>query len=237
MYYVFILLFGLLSSCSENPSIVPAAARTDSPVKTPSPPDAYPQVLKGWLPEYSAFVESKVSDDFPGLLGLDAVRMGTVCPKWIGLDRGEREKFWSALLYSIAGPESGRSRTVVYRETTMSIDSVTGLQIRSEGLLQLSYVDVPNYRYPNGDISWEDDKEMALADYAASVRSGNPARTILNAYSNLNLGLFIMNRLAASYPGDSLEKTFGRYWSVMRSANSTFAIVMSSLKSKMPACF
>ncbi len=87
----------------------------------------------------------------------------------------------------------------------MSLDSVTGLQIRSEGLLQLSYIDVPSYQYTAGDIDWMKDKAMALSDYAAGATSGNPARTLLNAYANLNLGLFIMNRLIISHPAERLE--------------------------------
>lgn len=247
MNYVFIVLLAALSACApashsstpnptENPITEPPITDpgTDDPVTNP---DAYPQVISGWLDAYSNFVEAKVSDVYPALLGIGAARMTTVCPKWSALDRESRERFWSGLLYAIAGPESGRNRTAVFRETGLSTDSVTGLQIRSEGLLQLSYVDVVNYRYPGGDISWEHDRAMAYADYAAARSSGNPERTILNAYSNLNLGLFIMNRLTGNYPSEKLETTLGKYWSTMRPANSTFAKVMTGLKSKMPACF
>ena len=163
--------------------------------------------------------------------------MASVCPNWAELDRDERQRFWSALLYSIATRESGHLRTAVYRETTMSIDSVTGLQIRSEGLLQLSYVDVVNYRYPSGEISWENDRTMALDDYAAGRKSGNPKRTILNAYANLGLGLFIMNRLAAVHPNQSIQAAFGRYWSTMRTTSSSHPKVLASLKARIPRCF
>jgi hypothetical protein len=204
---------------------------------SPTSPEARPQVLRGWLPEYSSFIEAKVSDVFPALLGISDSRMSTVCPNWGSLDREAREKFWSALLHSIAVPESALTRNMIYREATMSVDAVTGLQIRSEGLLQLSYVDVRNYRYPSGEISWEKDRTMALADYASGTKSGNPKRTLLNAYANLNLGLFIMNRLQAIHPSEKLEKAYGRYWHTMQTTSRSFSKVVSGLKTKIPACF
>lgn len=233
-----------LSACGEQTPkvtlsqddiiIPPPVVPTNPPVATPGDK---PQVIAGWLDDYSVAIEDNVSRNYPELLGLTSTRMKTVCPAWDRLDRETREKFWSALLWSIAGPESGRNRTVIYRETTMSIDSVTGQQIRSEGLLQLSYVDVPNYRYKGGDISWENDKEMALSDYAKALTKGNPERTILDAYANLNLGMWIIYRqLVHLHPAEMLETALGRYWSVMRVSGSSFSKVLANLKTRIPAC-
>jgi hypothetical protein len=238
VFFVSGLLF--LSACGAQTGVSNKEMQADSVTK-PSVPsadaNASPQVIRGWLSEYSSHIENKVAGDYPALLGVADRRMATVCPNWFGLSRGDREKFWSSLLYSIAGPESGRQRTAIYRETTMSIDSVTGMQIRSEGLLQLSYIDVLSYRYPGRDIDWAKDKAMALFDYAAGKSSGNPARTLLNAYANLNLGLYIMNRLVAIHPVEMLETSFGRYWSTMRKSSSGFAVIMKTMRSKSPECF
>ncbi len=242
-----LLIFLALSGCGRAFSGGSAsAAQIDPPVPRPSgspsptvspTPEPFGQVLRGWTAEYSAHVEARVAGDYPALLGLPDAAMTTVCPTWHALTRGTREKFWSALLDSIAGPESGRLRTAIYRETTLSIDSVTGQQIRSEGLLQLSYGDVVSYHYANGEISWENDRKMALADYASGTSSGNPERTILNAYSNLDLGLFIMSRLISLHPSDRLETAFGRYWSTMRARGAAFPTVLAGLKARIPACF
>lgn len=237
----------ILSACVETPALVTTQLDATTPILQPTPPISTPtpaptsglrpQVISGWLPEYSAAIEENVARNYPELLSLAGSRMNLVCPNWDQLDRGAREKFWSALAYAIAGPESGRNRTSVYRETTMSIDSVTGQQIRSEGLLQLSYVDVANYRYKGGDISWEADQAMALKDYAAGASYGNPARTLLDAYANLNLGLFIMYRqLIFVNPTGALDSVLGRYWSTMRVANSSFLKVQSGLRTKIPEC-
>lgn len=240
---LFLTLPILLGACVPDPALISTKLDATTPILEPAPPTTaptpgvLPQVISGWLPEYSNAVEENVARNYPELLGLAASRMTAVCPNWDRLDRGMREKFWSSLTYAIAGPESGRNRTAVYRETTMSTDSVTGLQIRSEGLLQLSYVDVVNYRYKGGDISWTDDKAMALKDYAAGVGYGNPARTILDAYANLNLGLFIMYRqLVFVNPTQSLDGALGRYWSTMRAANASFSKVKAGLRTKIPEC-
>jgi hypothetical protein len=120
----------------------------------------------------------------------------------------------------------------------MSFDSVTGQQIRSEGLLQLSYVDVVSYAYTGHDISWTADRVMALTDYAKGLTYGNPARTLLNAYSNLNLGLWIMHkRLSANGATELLEAALGHYWSTMRSSGSGFSTVLKNLKIAIPVCF
>ena len=51
-------------------------------------------------------------------------------------------------------------------ETTMGADSVTGKQVASEGLLQLSYQDIPNYgallKYPACKIDWQKDKALTV---------------------------------------------------------------------------
>jgi hypothetical protein len=78
---------------------------------------------------------------------------------------------------------------------------------------------------------------MALADYARAARLGSPARTILNAYANLNLGLWIMYRLVAIHPTQTLDAAFGHYWATMRASGTAFSVVVKNLKSAIPVCF
>lgn len=195
-------------------------------------------MIQGWLPEYSEHIESTVVSSYPELLQLSASRMSRVCPKWSSLDAEGRKEFWSAMVWSIAGPESGRNRTMVYVEGTMDTDPVTGYQVRSEGLLQLSYQDIKNYGYKGGDISWSKDKNAAIRDYDSRVKYGTPERTILDAYANLNLGLWIMNKHLVSFnPSSSFQDALGKYWYVMQTRNSDeFGQVMSNLQGRFPAC-
>ncbi|MBC7386790.1 MAG: hypothetical protein H7301_11605 [Cryobacterium sp.] len=225
---------------SPSPSPFPVPTRTPAhhPPSPSTPPHVPAQVIQGWIQDYTLHVENVVAGTYPGLLSLGASRMSVVCPNWAALDRGEREKFWSSLLWSIAGPESGRNRTAIYLEDTMGIDPITGQQIRSEGFLQLSYTDVGAYRYLGGDVSWSEDRVMAIQDYALKKKSGNPERTLLDAYANLNLGLWIMHRrIEVTNPTGNIETTLGKYWSTMRSNGKTFKTVLSNLKGRIPECF
>jgi hypothetical protein len=214
-------------------------ARAPAPTPTPPDPSDRPQVTQGWLEEYSEFIESSVAASYPGLLELSSSRMSTVCPRWGSLGRADRLEFWSSLLWSIAGPESSRNRTLIYLEDTMDTDPVTGYQVRSEGLLQLSYQDVPNYSYRGGDISWTKDRAAAVRDYDKKAKYGDPSRTILNAYANLGLGLWIMSKQVLSfYPNAKFEDALGKYWYVMQSRRAeSFGEVMSNLRGRAPSCF
>jgi len=205
-----------------------------------SPPRAIPpQVIQGWLPEYSEHVETTVEAQYPRLLELSASRLSRVCPNWSRMERAERREFWSALLWSISGPESGRNRTLVYVEGTMSKDPVTGYQVRSEGLLQLSYQDIVSYKYRGGDISWERDREHARRDYDSRVKYGTPERTILDAYANLNLGLWIVQRRLLDFDANrNLPDALGKYWYVMQTRNAEeFGRVLANLRARLPTCF
>ena len=212
-----------------------------TPTPAPTPPATEPpQIVQGWLDEYSTHVEGSVLKQYPAMVEVANSRMARLCPKWSTLGSSLRAEFWSSLMWAVAGPESSRNRTLIYVESTMSKDPITGYQVRSEGLLQLSYQDVPNYGYKGDDISWSKDKTMAIQDYDSGTHYGNPKRTILNAYSNLNLGLFIMNKLVVmpSKASKSMEDTLGSYWSTLQTRHTDiFAEVMNNLQSKMPRCF
>ncbi|MEN0057917.1 MAG: hypothetical protein AAGB31_03715 [Bdellovibrio sp.] len=58
-------------------------------------------------------------------------------------------------------------------ENTMGTDLVTGKQVVSEGLLQLSYQGVPNYgatlKYPLCRIEWSKDKNLAATDSKKTI--------------------------------------------------------------------
>ena len=222
---------------TQNPVPQEAPRAIPVPIRKAEPLD---QILVGWLDDYSAHVEFKVVYDFPGLLAIPAARMTTVCPHWAEISENDRPKFWSALLYGISKPESNYERTMIYLEDTMPTDPITGYQVRSEGLLQLSYQDVLAHHYTGDDISWVKDKELAVADYKSHKKSGNPKRTILNAYANMNLGLHIMNRILMRQQGMKLsfEDALGTYWSSMRTKNKkAFGQIMERLQEKMPSCF
>ena len=223
-------------SPEPDPATTPIPSPTATPVVSTPPPDR-PQVLVGWLDKYSDFIESKIVERHSELLNLDPVRMKAVCPRWIQLNPVQRRTFWSTLLWAIANPESSYQRTQVFSEPTSTVDRVTGLRIRSEGLMQISYSDVRNYRYLEGDISWYKDKEMALNDYAMELPHGNPKRTILNAYANLNLAIWIMAKNLRLHDDEAFDVALAHYWSTMDVKRKGFPKVLKGLQSKAKYCF
>jgi hypothetical protein len=236
-YGVFALaLAAVLASCVATPV-------DDEPPSDASPGPSTsrrPQVTMGWIPEYDAFIESQVSR-YPELVRIAPDRLSNFCPGFAKI--GDKRQFYAVLLWAIAGPESDWQRTQITLETNLEgvpnpIDPVTGQQVRSEGLLQLSYQDMDSYGAPDAcSFDWAADKTKALAEYAAGVPSGDGTRSIHDAYKNLECALFIVNvHLTERYPSVKLEDALQRYWVVMNPENAAYRLVRSNLRKRLPAC-
>lgn len=125
----------------------------------------------------------------------------------------DRVNFWVELLAAMTKFESSFNPTTRYVESTMGIDPITGKQIVSEGLLQLSYQDEKNWKnvLPTGvcDFDFEGDKKYAAND----IR-----RSILDPKNNLTCGIGILNRQIQRY--DKIAVSTGAYWSVIKTSSS-----------------
>lgn len=132
-----------------------------------------------------------------------------ICPKYAALTRSQKILIWGELISAMAYFESGWSPVSRMTETTMGIDPVTGKRVESEGLLQLSYQDVPNYgsvlKSPLCKIDWQKDKNLSATD---------PKKTILDPYINLECGLRILANQVAKKGNVILSS--GVYWSVIK---------------------
>jgi hypothetical protein len=132
-----------------------------------------------------------------------------VCPKYESLQRQQKISMWAELISAIAYYESGWNPASRMVETTMGTDPVTGKQVASEGLLQLSYQDVPNYKsilkYPACKIDWQKDKGLSLTD---------PKKTILDPAINLECGLRILANQIRKKGYVILSS--GVYWAVLK---------------------
>lgn len=157
---------------------------------------------------WSTFVFELISAELFEVLdsAKDAKR---ICPKYENLAKDQRVLIWGELISAMAYFESGWSPTSRMTETTMGTDPVTGKQVVSEGLLQLSYQDVPNYgsvlKYPLCKIEWAKDKSLSVID---------PKKTILDPYINLECGLRILANQVRKKGAVILSS--GVYWSVLK---------------------
>lgn len=173
----------------------------------PSPPPAT-SFKASWeksVPSRSAWtqiVREVVSNKSPALLrGPGDVE--DFCPMYDRLGTQDRLNFWAEFISSVARYESAWSPTSRMIETTMGTDPVTGRQVASEGLLQLSYQDVQ--WAPYCEFDWSVDKKYADND---------ARKTIFDPRKNLNCGIQILDRQVAKKGNIALSS--GVYWAVLK---------------------
>jgi hypothetical protein len=147
------------------------------------------------------------------------------CPTWASLDIASKSNVIIQLISAIAYYESGLKLADRMMEN-MGIDSVTKLPVYSEGLLQLSYQDQPNY---NGKIpadyckfAWDLDQHLPAT---------NLGKTILNPRTNLQCGLMILDHQVQVRSLIGSDKS---YWSVLRPTKKLTEI--KRIVQSFPAC-
>ncbi|MFI5342862.1 MAG: hypothetical protein ACHQUC_01440 [Chlamydiales bacterium] len=157
------------------------------------------------------FLYDKISDEL--MPSFDkALDAGRFCPKYASLIQDQRAQMWVEMFIGMMLYESSWKPTSRMVETTMSIDPVTGHQVASEGLLQLSYQDVPNYAESlipgfkqKCGIDWSKDSGLATTD---------PRKTIFDPYINMTCGSLIMaNQIDRK---GYVILSSGVYWAVLR---------------------
>lgn len=175
---------------------------------------------------WSDWIYKVISEEFPEMLGQNvASDVETFCPKYRSLNDNERMNFWGQLLAGMAKFESGWKPTTYYVETTMGTDPITGRQIASEGLLQLSYQDENNYKFECG-FDWSKDKNYSNTD---------ARKTILSPYNNLRCGIMILSRQLTRKGAIALSS--GPYWSVIKLGGTYNKISeISAITKSLPFC-
>lgn len=237
-------LISLQACTAPVPATAPpaAATATPSPVSvitepnpTPAPSDAAIGFKASWekYPEnapWTAYVAKLVDAELLPKLekAKDVTRF---CPRYPALDRAKRIQFWTELVSTITYFESGWNPLSRMLED-LGTDPATGLQVASEGLLQLSYQDVKNYSMiPEcGKIDWRADKILDAKN------KKDPKKTILDPYINLGCGVRIMAHLIGRGSAITTPAHSGAaaYWSVLRE-NRKLPSVLAMVK-KAPVC-
>jgi hypothetical protein len=151
--------------------------------------------------------------------------MTTFCPLYDSLDKDRKIAAISQMLVGVAFHESGWKPTSWMTETTMGDDCITKKQIRSEGLLQLSYCDTTWAKHCKFD--WSKDK---------SLRENDPKKTIYDPYLNLSCGIGILANQVDKYSKITMEKSV--YWAVLKIGGKYSKIpqIAESTKKQLPFC-
>lgn len=174
--------------------------------------------------DWTAYLFDLIQQQTPDLVqGAEDVTQ--FCPRYYQLTTNERINFWGLLVSGIVKYESDFDPTSRMRETTMGTDPVTGKQVYSEGLMQLSYQDGRNYAFCD-QFDWNADKSLSPSD---------PNKSILDPYKNLNCGVKILAQQIKHRNRITLSS--GVYWNVIRAGGSRNKIAqISALTKKMPGC-
>jgi hypothetical protein len=220
MRIIFALLFFV--GCTQ-----PAVKETPSPTTSPSPiasqtpaPIASEKVwpLTGWLPEYDAVI-----NNWTPVFTKSDYAFSRVCPNFKNLTLPEKNSLWTNLWRGIGRCETDYKRASWMPED-LGKDPVTGTNVISQGLLQLSYQDVRNHKTLEcHKISWEIDKakrrQMSWKNKLYWVVN-DPNATINHPIINLECGMSIARKLLNRYPNGSPTQSkgtgLGEYWSCSR---------------------
>ncbi len=133
--------------------------------------------------------------------------MALFCPKYDLLNTKQKMNFWAQLIVAVARFESRWNPTARYVETTMGNDPVTGEQVASEGLLQMSYQDVVSYN-KICDFDWTKDKDISHKN------PNDPRKTIFDPFKNLRCGVRVLARQIKTKHSITLDA--GAYWAVLK---------------------
>lgn len=127
------------------------------------------------------------------------------------LSRTQKINVWGELISAICYYESGWNPTSRMVETRMSTDAITGNQVASEGLMQLSYQDKNSYKtriVTDCKFDWNHDRPLFQNN------PKDPNITILNPYYNLEFGIEILAYQIRTYK--KIVLTENVYWAVIK---------------------
>lgn len=167
---------------------------------------------------WTQIVLDKVDEQFPKLdLAEDVEQM---CPNYKNLEREDKKWVWGELISSMAFYESGWNPTAQLEEPPLGIDTVTGVTVMSEGLLQMGYGDT--VWAPFCRFDWEKDKKLPAK---------SPKKTVMKPKNNLECGIQILANQINKHKKIFVGK--GAYWSVIKT-NSKYQ-KLKEIKSRVKA--
>jgi hypothetical protein len=197
------------------------------PVKDPPPtPIAVQKEELGkpsWDPAWDKIVEEALPAEMLSSKVARAVK--PFCPRYAWMNDTDKRAYWAYFFQALAGAEAGLEPTADARHSEPEvavIDPVSKRRVRSEGLLQLTYVDAKRY---GCDFDWAKDKELAVKD---------PAKTILQPKNNLQCGIRILHaQLIDRGKPLAWRKS---YWSTLQPRNPTFKMFVKQMTNVPDAC-
>ncbi len=217
----------LMTGCQRNSSTPPPVRPAQPEIKTapPTPIAAKKEELgmSTWNHDWDRVVEQALP---PQLLSNRVARdVRPFCPRFSTMDEADRRAYWAYFFQALAGAEAGLQPTTDVQHTEPEIavkDGVTKRMVRSEGLLQLTYMDAKRY---GCNFDWNKDSRLG---------EKNPAKTILQPENNLQCGVRILfNQLIIQHK-PLLSRT--SYWSTLQPARPSYRVFAKQMTNVPAAC-
>jgi hypothetical protein len=216
--------------CRQAPA-PQAATLPQTPQKEIKPAPATPIDTKRvelggdtWDPAWDRLVEEALPDQ---LLSSPRVAQDVrpFCPRFGVLSKGDKRAFWAYFFQALAGAEAGLKPTTSVRHTEPEVavkDEVTQRMVRSQGLLQLTYMDAKRY---DCDFDWEADRKLPEKDQA---------RTILQPKNNLECGVKILENQLIDQRRPLLSQK--SYWSTLQPDRPSYLVFRKQMTNVPKAC-
>jgi hypothetical protein len=132
---------------------------------------------------------------------------------------------WAKQTNAHFGAEAGLNPNTSVRHTEPEIakpDKVSGMAMRSEGLLQLAYADQKRY---GCDFNWQADR---------ALKANDPAKTILQPKNNLECGVKILvNQIIVQHKP---LLTRSGYWSTLQPDGPSYRVFAKQMTNPPAAC-
>lgn len=215
----------LIAGCNKKHLPAPAAQVPAMKPAPPTPIDVKRAEIGGpmWDPAWDKIVEQALP---PEMLSAEvALDVRPFCPRFNVIGEADRRAFWAYFFQALAGAEGGLKPTshVLHSQPEMEVtDPVTGVQGRTEGLLQLAYADEKRY---GCDFDYEADRRL---------RAGDPARTILQPKNNLECGIKILDQELIQQHKPLLSRT--EYWSTLQPGTVSYRVFAKQMANVPAAC-
>lgn len=217
-----------LAGCGRNTAQPSAPPPRQQPAMKPAPPTPIAEQKEelgeqSWEPQWDRIVEEALS---PAMLSPTVARgVRTYCPRFAKLGEADKRAFWAYTFQALAGAEAGLKPTTDVRHTepeVAKVDTVTKRMIRSEGLLQLTYMDATRY---GCDFDWDRDKALPEKD---------PAKTILQPRNNLLCGVKILENQMITQRRPLL--TPASYWVTLQPSRPSYQVFAKQMKNVPAVC-
>jgi hypothetical protein len=215
----FVIIFALNAGMCAN-----SGGQATKPAP-PTPIDEKKVELGGapWNPQWDEIIEKALPQEMLSSQVPQDVRR--FCPRFYQMDETDKRTFWAYFFQALAGAEAGLNPNASVHHTEQVVaerDEVTGIDIHSEGLLQLAYADKRRY---GCNFDWQADR---------SLKAKDPAKTILQPKNNLECGVKILANQIITQHKLLLAKS--AYWSTLQPGTPSYRVFIKQMTNPPLAC-